>query len=293
MTLSAIRRYLQRKAIERAPGPVLDAVGRAVVQAADRAVEHRWEAALILGTSAPGETVEDRMGWINRRFRRELATVGAAAGAVAAAPGLGTGAAASALIADVGWFALRSADLIMAMGAASGHTEASFEERRAWVLAVLAYGENAADEFAELLAGIDVSSMTRDERVSRRLARVAAGDGAALDALRRVNANLASQVVARYGTRRGLVTVGRLLPFGVGAAVGGSTNYAMARVVGAQARRFFASSSGVAEIPADGSGPTPGRRGRRARRDGFRLGRRFGRGRDPVIEVTGRPVDRR
>jgi hypothetical protein len=37
-----------------------------------------------------------------------------------------------------------------------------------------------------------------------------------------------------------VLTVGRLLPFGIGAVIGGSTNWALARAVSVQTRRFFA-----------------------------------------------------
>ncbi len=239
--MSRTTRYLRRKAIERAPAPVLDLVGRAVVQAVDRAVEDRWDRALAVAAEAEGDTVEARIRSISRRFRTELGAMGAASGAVAAAPGLGTGAAVTALVADLGWFAMRATDLIMAIGAVNGHTASTVEERRAWVLAILAYGEDAAVVFATLLDEIDTRALVGGERISARLAGLAGGDAATLDALRRVNARLAAKVIARYGSRRSLLAAGKLLPFGVGAVVGGSVNYAVIRIVGFQTARFFAS----------------------------------------------------
>lgn len=252
--MSRTKRYVQRKAIERLPSPALNAVGKAVLQAVDLAVEQRWDAAVKVATEAEGATVDDRVASIVKRFRRELGTMGAASGAVAAAPGIGTGAAAAALVADVGWFAMRSTDLIMAVGAAHGYTNSTADERRAWVLSVLAFGEEAADEFSTLLHQIDAATAVSGQKVSARLAGLAYGDAATLEALRRVNTNLASRVVSKYGSRRTLVTVGKLLPFGVGAAVGGTANYAMARAVGAQSRRFFSAYGSLAPPPP----PLPG-----------------------------------
>lgn len=258
--MSRTKRYLQRRAVERMPSPVLDLVGKAVLKAVDRAVDERWDRARQMAAEAEGVTVEQRTRSIAKRFRRELAAAGAASGAVAAAPGIGTGAAAGALVADLGWFAMRATDLIMAYGAAQGHLDSTPEERRAWVLSILAFGERAADEFAELLtevdSGVTIAGVTiGGERVSARLAGLAGSDAATLDALRRVNTSLASTVVSRYGSRRTVLAVGKLLPFGVGAVVGGTANYTLIRVIGSQARKFFASYDRLRPPP-----PRPGQR---------------------------------
>lgn len=242
---SRTKRYLSRKAIERLPGPVLDLVGPAVLQAVDRAVEHRWDRALQAAAEAEGESVDDRVRSIARSFRRELAAVGAATGAVAATPGIGTGAAASALVADVAWLALRATDLIMAIGAANGHTDASLEERRAWVLAILAFGDSAAEEFGGLVEAVDIELVPNGDQLREGLGRaagLASGDALTVDTLRRVNSSLASQVVVRYGSRRGAVTLGKLLPFGIGAVWGGASTWGLIRAVGSNAERFFASA---------------------------------------------------
>jgi hypothetical protein len=181
--------------------------------------------------------------------------MGAASGALAAAPVLGTTAAASALLADLGWFAMRATDLIMTVGAAHGYTESTVEERRAWVLSVLAFGEEAADEFSSLLYQIDSQASVGGERISARLAGLAGGDAATLDALRRINTTLAATVISKYGSRRSLLAVGKLMPFGIGAVVGGSANYALIRVVGTQAGRFFSGYGALLPPPpAPGSG---------------------------------------
>ena len=237
--MSRTKKYLQKKAIERVPAPAMNAVGKAVLLAVDKAVEDRWERALGVAADAEGDTVEEKVRSISKVFRRELSAMGAASGAVAAAPGLGTTAAASALVADLGWFAMRSTDLVMAIGAVHGHTNSSVEERRAWVLSILAFGEDAANQFSSLLSEIDTGALVGGERISARLAGLAGGDAATLDALRRINTSLATKVVTKYGSRRSVLAVGKLLPFGVGAVVGGTANYGLIRVVGSQANRFF------------------------------------------------------
>lgn len=243
---SRTKRYLGRKAIERLPGPVMDLFGPAVLKAVDKAVEQRWEVALSraadIEAERPNATADARVRAVNRSFRRELAAVGGATGAVAATPGFGTGVAASALVADAAWLALRATDLIMAIGAIHGHTEATVEERRAWVLSILAFGDSAADEFSGLMEAVDIRILPDAERVADGLGRaagLAGSDAVTVEALRRVNSNLAAQVLARYGTRRGAVALGKLLPLGIGAVWGASSTWALIRAVGGHADRFF------------------------------------------------------
>ncbi|MFV0257515.1 MAG: hypothetical protein ACK5PP_03575 [Acidimicrobiales bacterium] len=227
------------RALGRVPGPVLDGIGTAVLTAVDEAVERRWDQALARAEAAPGLTLDQRVDAVSRRFSRELTRVGAVSGAAAAIPGVGTAVAASALGVDLAWFALRSTDLIMTIGALNGRTAAAPEERRAWVLSVLAFGEQAADQAGLLLDDVAASSRG-GERVASLLAGVAGGDVAALDAVRRLNTTMASRVVTRFGTRKGLLGLGRLVPFGVGAAVGGGVNWALMRTISRQASKLFA-----------------------------------------------------
>jgi hypothetical protein len=90
-----------------------------------------------------------------------------------------------------------------------------------------------------------------------RAAGMLGGDALTLEALRRINTNLASQVAAKYGTRRSALAIGKLLPFGIGAVVGGTANYSFVRVVGKQAAVFFREVANA--LPAADGGPTAAR----------------------------------
>lgn len=244
--MSRLKKYLQKEAIDRVPEPALDMLGKGVLKGIDKAVDERWDEALQRAMNAEGSTVDERVSNVLQAFKRELTAVGAATGAMAAAPGLGTAAAAGALAADLGWFAMRATDMIMTIGALHGHTESSIEERRAWVLAVMAFGEEAAREFSALVSQLDPSGNSNRQLTDRvgdaasaRGAKMFGGDMAALEALRRINTNLAAEVVKKYGTRRSALAAGKLLPFGIGAVVGGSANWAFVRAVGKQSVRFF------------------------------------------------------
>lgn len=235
------RKYIEKKATERIPAPLLDTAGKALIEGVDRAVETRWDSAIQTAMeTAPGAAPEIKSRMIAAPVKKRMTALGAAAGATAAAPGVGTSAAVAALVAELGVVALQVTDMVMAIGAAYGHTDATPEERRAWVLAVLAFGDDAATEFTNLARDI---GLKLGDGQALELANEAIGGGAGqiatVDALRRINQALVAQVLRKWGARKGAATVGKLLPFGIGAAVGGSANYVMLRELAKQADEFF------------------------------------------------------
>jgi len=241
------KKYIEKKTTQRIPAPVLDAAGRALIEGIDRAVESRWERAQETARLTPGVSPHHKSRLIASPIRKSMTALGAAAGATAAAPGVGTSVAMGTLVAELGVVALKTTDMVMSIGAAYDHVDASPEERRAWVLAVLAFGDDAAGEFATLARDMGLrNSETGVERsdhaidVAGEALGGGAGQMATIDALRRVNTSLVAQVLKKWGTRRGAATVGKLLPFGVGAVVGGSANFFMIREFARQADRFFA-----------------------------------------------------
>jgi hypothetical protein len=57
--------------------------------------------------------------------------------------------------------------------------------------------------------------------------------------LNRINRKLGTTVLTKWGTKRGGVALGRLIPFGVGAAVGGGMNYLAARSFGEACLKYY------------------------------------------------------
>lgn len=55
----------------------------------------------------------------------------------------------------------------------------------------------------------------------------------------------------KYGAKRGLVMIGRLLPFGVGAVIGGAANAAFSEGVIASAKKAFGPAPATWEPPAE------------------------------------------
>jgi hypothetical protein len=214
-----------------------------------KAVEGRWEDARRAAREAQGATAQERAYAVAGGYMRQLTLIGAAAGGTAAVPGIGTIAALSATTAEVAAFAYRATEMILAIGAAHGHTGADAEERTAWVLAILTHGRKAAAEYGEI-------AMALGAGVTLEAAR--AGDRAWFPT---INRYLARKFVTRWGARRGAAALGKALPFGIGAAFGAGTNYAVARRIALAADRFFATLAprpvNLAELPPPQPLPPP------------------------------------
>jgi hypothetical protein len=194
----------------------------------DEVSQHRWDHAKDRAASTSGSIRPEKIAAVTASFSRELGAAGAAAGAAAAAPAVGTAATLATTAAELGWFTARAGDMILTIAALHGMPDPSVDERRAWVLAVLIYGSSARDEFARAL-----------NQASTGLSPVADGR-LRLSTLQTANRLMSRALVRRYGTRRGAVALGRLLPVGIGAAIGGSVNYFAIRTLARQADTFFA-----------------------------------------------------
>jgi hypothetical protein len=201
-------------------------VGTTVLDNVDRAVDLRWEQARNLAGSTSG-TIDERIAQVRRSFARELAALGAAAGGAAALPGAGTATVLATTAADLGWFTMRSADLILTIAAIHGHTEATVEQRKAWVLSILAFGDGAASGFTKLAGELG-------KGLGGKLTQRIPSAG-----LQRVNRAVGRTIITKYGTKRGAIALGRALPFGIGAAIGCTANYASTAIIARQADRFF------------------------------------------------------
>ena len=60
-----------------------------------------------------------------------------------------------------------------------------------------------------------------------------------MPSITKVNKVLGRWFVTKYGTKQGILVIGRLAPFGIGAGIGGAGNALLGRTVVAGARRAF------------------------------------------------------
>ncbi|QYG93779.1 hypothetical protein HC251_16000 [Iamia sp. SCSIO 61187] len=220
------------------------AMAATVLKAIDRAVETRWDAALSRAAAATGDR-DERVARVTDSLSTELAAVGAATGGVAALPGVGTIASLAASTADVAWTTTRACDIVMAIGAVHGHTDAPAVVRKAWVVAVLGYGAEAAPELARILGSQEAAAQDRAR------GRLSGGSLAAL------NQGFGRALISKWALRRLAASVGKALPFGIGAVFGGVANRASARAIARHADGLFRQVGDPAPAAPPTSEPTP------------------------------------
>jgi hypothetical protein len=152
---------------------------------------------------------------LERMYRASLTGTGAAVGAAAAVPGVGTGAA----VALAGGEVLSSLELtaLFALSLAQVHGVRidELERRRTLVIGMLLGGGGA-----ETIGKIS-------ERSGRHWAKQVVNN-IPVARLNQINKVLGKNFVTKYGTKQGIVVLGKVVPFGIGAIIGGGANLALA-----------------------------------------------------------------
>jgi hypothetical protein len=210
--------------------PVSDAIriSERMLEVIDEVSSNRWDAATERAAALPGDIRPEKIKSLTDSFARELGAAGAAAGAAAVAPAIGTGTTMVTTAAELVWFTARAGDLILTIAATHGRPAPTVDERRAWVLAVLIYGSSAKDGLARAINEATVGVVPV---ANRRLS---------LMTVQTANRLMSRSLMRRYGSRRALIAVGRALPIGFGAVIGGSANYVAIRTLARNADEFFA-----------------------------------------------------
>jgi hypothetical protein len=215
----------------RTAGTAVRAPGRLVLEAVDEVLEKRYEASLEWVVEQrgkrPGASQREVALLAIRQVEKEVTAIGAAVGGAAAVPGTGTGAALAAIAVDITATTARLAEMVLRVAAAYGHALTSLEERRAAVLVIFVGGAGGAGS-VEKLAGELGKGLSK-----KALSRISGQQ------LRALNKALGRTIITKYGVKRGAITPGRVLPFGIGAAIGGGGNLLVARAIGRYALRFF------------------------------------------------------
>ena len=163
---------------------------------------------------------------LEHQYVASVVTLGAGAGASAAIPGIGTTAGILLNIAEVGAFIEASALFSLAVSEVHGVHVNDLERRRTLLLSIL-MGDGGS-EIVEKMAGRTGSYWAKS--LANKIP---------MTTIKAVNKVLGPRFVTRYGTKQGVLVLGRDLPFGIGAAIGAGGNLALARVTIAGARRAF------------------------------------------------------
>ncbi|BBC67587.1 hypothetical protein NJB1907f44_16250 [Mycobacterium marinum] len=174
--------------------------------------------------ASPAEIVSK----IEKRFLAVVTASGAAVGAAATLPGIGTLAALSAAAGETAVFLEATALLVLALASVYDIPLDHRERRRALVLAVLV-GDNSKNAVAEVIG----SGRTSGVWVSESMASLP------LPAISKLNTRMFKYFVKRFALKRGVLLFGKLLPAGIGAIIGAIGNRLVGRKLVRNARSAF------------------------------------------------------
>ena len=141
-------------------------------------------------------------------------------------PGFGTAAALTLSAGESGVFLEAAALYTLALADVHGVHISDLERRRSLFLAIM-LGESGNQAISS------VAERTGKHWARQLVQRIPTSQ------IKAINKVLGHNFVTKYGTKQGLVVLGRIVPFGIGAVIGGSANAAMAQAVIRSARRAF------------------------------------------------------
>jgi hypothetical protein len=179
-----------------------------------------------LKRSRPGCTPADIVSVLEKQYISALAASGAAVGGAAVAPGVLTGVS-IALSAGETLTSLEATVMyILGVSEVHGIAVHDIERRRTLLLAILLgdsgtkFVEKATQRTGQYWAKEWIKSIPMSQ-------------------INQINRVLGPRFITKYGTRQGVLVLGRALPFGIGVAVGALGNFVVARGVVAGTQRAF------------------------------------------------------
>lgn len=191
-------------------------------------IQHQVVAQFVdrLGKRRPDATPADVIHALEGQYLTAVTGTGAAIGASAAAPGVGTSVALALSAGEAVTFFETSVFFCLAVGHVHGVRVDDLERRRTLLLAVM-LGDSAIS-FVEKAAGRTGrhwGKMITKQIPNTRIASL--------------NKILGRWFITKYGTKQGILVLGRIVPFEIGAVIGGAGNALLGRSVIVGARRAF------------------------------------------------------
>jgi hypothetical protein len=179
-----------------------------------------------LRRTRPNATPAEIIAVLEQRYLATVTGTGAAVGGAAAAPVVGTGLALALSAGEVVVFFEATALFALAVAEVHGIRVVDIERRRTLVFAVV-LGDSGA-MLVEKMAGRKVQHWGE-----------LLPDTIPLSSITSINKILGRWFLRKYGRKQGMLALGRLAPFGIGAAIGGAGNRAFGRTVVRTSRRVF------------------------------------------------------
>ncbi|MFC0674092.1 hypothetical protein [Brachybacterium hainanense] len=235
---------IEPEAAEQEGGTVLDERWLKMIDAALK-VQTPVAAAYVarLRAKHPEATDDELIASVCRKFSLLMTATGAGIGGVAALPGLGTAAAVGLTIGEGASFAEACAFLTLAVADIRGIDMKDRDTRRMVMFGVLS-GDKGTRIIAKTLGKQGMQWNT-----------VLAGSGSSI-VPRLINTQISHWVRRKIAARAGKLWMARLLPFGIGAVIGGVGSRMVSRSVTDAVQEIFGAGpmiAGEAEEPSAGS----------------------------------------
>ncbi|RSN51803.1 hypothetical protein [Actinomadura sp. WAC 06369] len=223
------------------PVPASGGQGQRVLDLLDKAIDA--QSALVRKNIArarqrnPEATPAQVIRSLERMYVSALTGTGAAVGGTAAAPGVGTGVA-LALTAGETFSSLElSALFALSVAEVHGVPIDEIERRRTIVMGIMLGGSGSAT----------ISKVA--ERTGQHWGRQIVAK-VPVETLRQINKILGKNFITKYGTKQGIIVLGRVAPFGIGAVIGGGANAAIGSLTVRSSRRAFGPAPEAWPLPA-------------------------------------------
>lgn len=162
----------------------------------------------------PEKSSQDLIKYLDTTYLSAVTLTGCGAGAAGAVPGLAVGL--TAALANLSSFTGASVLYVLSVAEVHGLHPEDIERRRALVLTVMV-GDSAAGA-AQAAAG----------RTGPHLAKKIV-KAIPMAAINRMNKFLGPRFITKYGTTQGVLVIGKQLPLGLGAFIGGGGNLLVGR----------------------------------------------------------------
>ncbi|MGL4304972.1 MAG: hypothetical protein ACRCSF_02360 [Mycobacteriaceae bacterium] len=182
----------------------------------------------------PDEMPKDILARLESRYLTAVTASGATAGATAAVPGIGTLASIAAVGTETAFFMEATALYALAVATVHGIPAVNAEHRRALILAIV-LGDSGMAAVEKVLGKKVVGGAIQGGN-----GWISALKGSIpTPTLSALNKKLFKKFVTKFAAKRSALVVGKLLPAGVGAAIGGGGNRLMGKAVIASAHNAF------------------------------------------------------
>lgn len=190
-----------------------------------------------LRLSHPSYTQEELARKLIRDTRIRVAATGAASGAAAIAPGLGT---------------------LLALGAATSQALYALEQETELVMAIaIIYGHELSDSDERVLEALVVVGIAGGSVKLRENLLVAGGEKITVAAFRavpkewlgRAGGHVLARILTRVVGSRALSTIGRVAPLAIGMAVGAGFDWITVSALGQAAIRYYGPGGPAARAP--------------------------------------------